>query len=173
MLICRGCAKFAAVNHDSQQLFITRRRHRPPAVSNQSFRIMKTKLTATLSLLPLSWLLVSCLDTEQYGLPQRVYFGEEGGTQVYHIDDFPYLCDISIETDKEYAKVDLDLPSTDSDMPADGQSVTLDWLTVTYRCSAKEIELTAKPMAEGRHRNFRVEYFYGSGFATSFVNQTR
>lgn len=124
------------------------------------------------AIIPLGLLTAACLDTEQYGLPQSVYFGEEGGTQIYHSDRLPFLSTISIEDGKKYEEIHLDYPSEES-TPDDEASVTLDWLTVTYRYADNEIELTAQPMTEGKHRKFKVEYFYGSGSAETKVNQNR
>lgn len=126
----------------------------------------------TAAIIPLGLLMAACLETEQYGLPQSVYFGEKGGTQIYHSDRLPFLSTISIEDGKEYAAINLDYPSAES-TPDDEASVSLDWLTVTYRYADKEIELTALPMTEDKHRNFKVEYFYGYGSAETKVNQTR
>lgn len=126
----------------------------------------------TAAIIPLGLLMAACLETEQYGLPQSVYFGEEGGTQIYHSDRLPFLSTISIEDGKEYATINLDYPSAES-TPDDEASVSLDWLTVTYRHADQEIEFTALPMTEGKHRKFKVEYFYGYGSAETKVNQTR
>lgn len=126
----------------------------------------------TAPIIPLGLLMAACLETEQYGMPQSVYFGEEGGTQIYHSDRLPFLSTISIEDGKEYATINLDYPSAES-TPDDEASVSLDWLTVTYRHADQEIEFTALPMTEGKHRKFKVEYFYGYGSAETKVNQTR
>lgn len=135
---------------------------------------MRVRSIARLSaaIMPLGLLMSGCLDTEQYGMPQSVYFGKEGGTQIYHSDRLPFLSTISIEDGKEYAAINLDYPSAEN-TPDDEASVSLDWLTVTYRHADNEIELTALPMTEGKHRKFKVEYFYGYGSAETKVNQTR
>lgn len=126
----------------------------------------------TAAIIPLGLLMAACLETEQYGLPQSVYFGEEGGTQIYHSDRLPSSLTISIEDGKEYAEINPHYPSAESTQD-DEVSVSLDWLTVTYRYADNEIELTAQPMTEGKHRKFKVEYFYGYGSAETKVNQTR
>lgn len=135
---------------------------------------MRVKLIArlTAAIIPLGLLMAACLETEQYGMPQSVYFGEEGGTQIYHSDRLPFLSTISIEDGKEYATINLDYPSAES-TPDDEASASLDWLKVTYRHADQEIEFTALPMTEGKHRKFKVEYFYGYGSAETKVNQTR
>ncbi len=126
----------------------------------------------TAAIMPLGLLMAACLDTEQYGLPQSVYFGEEGGTQVYHSDRLPFLSTISIEDGTKHEYIHLDYPSAES-TPDDEASVSVDWLTVTYRHADNEIELTTLPMTEGKHRKFKVEYSYGYGSAGTQVNQTR
>ena len=133
---------------------------------------VKSIARLTTAIIPLGLLMAACLETEQYGLPQSVYFGEEGGTQIYHSDRLPFLSKISIEDGKKYARIRLDYPSAES-TPDEETSVSLDWLTVTYRYADKEIEFTALPMTEGKHRKFKVEYFYGNGSAETKVNQTR
>lgn len=133
---------------------------------------VKSIARLTAAIIPLGLLMAACLETEQYGLPQSVYFGEEGGTQIYHSDRLPFLSTISIEDGKKHASACIDFPSADS-TPDDEASVSLDWLTVTYRHADNEIEFTALPMTEGRHRKFKVEYFYGFGSAGTQVNQTR
>lgn len=133
---------------------------------------VKSIARLTTAIIPLGLLMAACLETEQYGLPQSVYFGEEGETQIYHSDRLPFLSSISIEDGKEYATINLDYPSAES-TPDEEASVSLDWLTVTYRHADNEIELTALPMTEGKHRKFKVEYFYGYGSAETKVNQTR
>lgn len=126
----------------------------------------------TAAIIPLGLLMAACLETEQYGLPQSVYFGEEGGTQIYHSDRLPSSLTISIEDGKKYAEINPHYPAAESTQD-DEASVSLDWLTVTYRYADNEIELTAQPMTEGKHRKFKVEYFYGYGSAETKVNQTR
>lgn len=133
---------------------------------------VRTIARLTAAIIPMGLLMAACLETEQYGMPQSVYFGEEGGTQIYHSDRLPFLSTISIEDGKEYAAINLDYPSAES-TPDDEASASLDWLTVTYRYADNEIELTALPMTEGKHRKFKVEYFYGYGSAETEVNQTR
>lgn len=133
---------------------------------------VKSIARLTTAIIPLGLLMAACLETEQYGLPQSVYFGEEGGTQIYHSDRIPFLSTISIEDGKKYEEIHLDYPSAES-TPDNEAYVSLDWLTVTYRYTDNEIELTALPMTEGKHRKFKVEYFYGYGSAETKVNQTR
>lgn len=133
---------------------------------------VKSIARVTAAIIPLGLLMAACLETEQYGLPQSVYFGEEGGTQIYHSDRLPSSLTISIEDGKKYAEINPHYPSAES-TPDEEASVSLDWLTVTYRHADNEIELTALPMTEGKHRKFKVEYFYGYGSAETKVNQTR
>ncbi len=133
---------------------------------------VKSIARVTAAIIPLGLLMAACLETEQYGLPQSVYFGEEGGTQIYHSDRLPSSLTISIEDGKKYAEINPHYPSAES-TPDEEASFSLDWLTVTYRHADQEIEFTALPMTEGKHRKFKVEYFYGNGSAVTKVNQTR